>query len=100
MKLADKMMLFSRFLRDNKDHELDLDELLDTEKSYFREQSRYWKDKSLYTKLDSIVNQIKDLSGQYNGTLSSINKKTEQLLRKEELVVLHRDYQRYTEEKR
>tara|TARA_B100001057_G_scaffold460634_1_gene511874 strand:+ start:4812 stop:5732 length:921 start_codon:yes stop_codon:yes gene_type:complete len=100
MKLADKMMLFSRFLRDNKDHELDLDELLGTQKSYFQEQSRYWKDKSLYTKLDSIVNQMKDLSGQYNDTLSSINKKTEQLLRKEELVVLHRDYQRYTEENR
>jgi len=98
MKLADKMMLFSRFLRDNKDHELNLDELLDIQKSYFQEQSRYWKDKSLYTELDNIVNQLKDLNGIYNAKLDSINKKTNELLRKEELVVLRRDYERYATE--
>jgi hypothetical protein len=53
MKLVDKMILFSRFLRNNKDRKLQLDELLASNKEYFQEQSHYWRDKSLYNELDA-----------------------------------------------
>jgi hypothetical protein len=96
MKLVDKMILFSRFLRNNKDHKLELDELLEIRKAYFQEQSHYWKDKSLYNDLDSNLDNLKQISDEYNSILSKINKKIEDLLRKEELVVLRRDYDVYS----
>ena len=100
MKLVDKMILFSRFLRNNKDHKLELDELLEIRKAYFQEQSHYWKDKSLYNDLDSNLDNLKQISDEYNSILSKINEKIGELLRKEELVVLRRDYDTYSTQER
>lgn len=95
MKLVDKLILFSRFLRDNKDHELDLDTLLTTQKEYFKEQSRYWRDKTDYTEIDSVVSEMQTLTARYNDLLRNINQKTNELLRKEELLILRNDYETF-----
>lgn len=100
MRLVDKMILFNRFLRNNKDHEFDLDATIDTKKTFFREQSKYWQDQSLYDELDDICTQLRKLSFRYNDVLHSINKKTSELLRKEELVLLRRDYDTFATENR
>jgi hypothetical protein len=100
MKLVDKMILFSRFLRNNKDRKLQLDELLASNKEYFQEQSRYWRDKSLYNELDSALDNMQRTSSEYNKSLGKVDKKIEELLRKEELVVLRRDYDTYTTQER
>ena len=100
MKLVDKMILFSRFLRNNKDHKLELDELLEIRKAYFQEQSRYWRDTSLYTEIDSALDNLQRISNDYNESLDKVDKKTNELLRKEELVVLRRDYDTYSTQER
>lgn len=100
MKLVDKMILFSRFLRNNKDRKLELDELLTSNKEYFQEQSSFWRDKSLYDELDSLLDNLKHASGEYNKSLDKVDKKINELLREQELVVLRRDYDTYTTQKR
>ena len=96
MKLVDKMILFSRFLRNNKDHKLELDELLEIRKSYFQEQSRYWRDTSLYTEIDSALDNLQRISNDYNESLDKVDKKINELLRQQELIVLRRDYDTYS----
>ena len=100
MKLVDKMILFSRFLRNNKDRKLQLDELLASNKDYFQEQSSYWRDKSLYNELGSALDDMQRTSSEYNNSLDKVDKKINELLREQELVVLRRDYDTYTTQKR
>lgn len=100
MKLVDKMILFSRFLRNNKDRKLQLDELLASNKEYFQEQSRYWRDKSLYNELGSALDDMQRTSSEYNNSLDKVDKKINELLREQELVVLRRDYDTYTTQER
>ena len=100
MKLVDKMILFNRFLANNKDRKLQLDELLANNKAYFQEQSRYWRDKSLYNELDSALDDIQRINDEYNSSLDKVDKKINVLLREQELVVLRRDYDTYTTQKR
>src|SRR5210317_331817 len=100
MKLVDKMILFSRFLRNNKDRKLELDELLASNKEYFQEQSLYWRDKSLYNELDSALADIQRTSSEYNKSLDKVDKKINELLREQELVVLRRDYDTYATQER
>ena len=100
MKLVDKMILFSRFLRGNKDHKLEIDELLEFNKQYFQDQRRFWRDKSLYEEIDSAVNNLQRISHEYNESVDKVNKKINELLREQELVVLRRDYDTYMNEKR
>ena len=95
MKLVDKMILFSRFLRENKKRKLDIDELLHENKSYFTEQSKFWKDKSSYQNIDENLDNLINLSQQYNNTIDQIDTTTSDLLRDSELQVLRRDYDRY-----
>lgn len=95
MKLVDKMILFSRFLRENKKRKLDIDELLHENKSYFTEQSKFWKDKSSYENIDENLDNLINLSQQYNNTIDQIDTTTSNLLRDSELQVLRRDYDRY-----
>lgn len=100
MKLVDKMILFSRFLRNNKDRKLQLDELLASNKDYFQEQSSYWRDKSLYNELGSALDDMQRTSSEYNNSLDKVDKKINELLREQELVVLRRDYDTYTTQER
>ena len=100
MKLVDKMILFNRFLRNNKDRKLQLDELLASNKEYFQEQSRYWRDKSLYNDLDSALDDIQRINDEYNSSLDKVDKKISELLREQELVVLRRDYDTYATQER
>ena len=100
MKLVDKMILFSRFLRNNKDRKLQLDELLASNKEYFQEQSSYWRDKSLYNELGSALDNMQRTSSEYNNSLDKVDKKINELLREQELVVLRRDYDTYTTQER
>ena len=100
MKLVDKMILFSRFLRNNKDRKLQLDELLASNKDYFQEQSSYWRDKSLYNELGSALDDMQRTSSEYNNSLDKVDKKIGELLREQELVVLRRDYDTYTTQER
>jgi len=100
MKLVDKMILFNRFLRNNKDRKLQLDELLASNKEYFQEQSRYWRDKSLYNELDSALDNIQRINDEYNSSLDKVDKKIGELLREQELVVLRRDYDTYATQER
>lgn len=95
MKLVDKMILFSRFLRENDKHRLDLINTLDEHKSYFEEQSKYWRDKSAYEEIDKNLVDLKNLNYVYENNLSQINKKINELLRVEELYVIRRDYDNY-----
>ncbi len=95
MKLVDKMILFSRFLRNNKDRKLKLDEQLTDHKLYFAEQSKYWRDKSLYNELDSALEDMHRINNEFNTKLDNVDKKIEELLRKEEITVLQRDYETY-----
>jgi len=92
MKLVDKMLLFTRFLRENKTHKLQLDELLTRERNYFQAQSRHWRDKSLYSEIDSAVDDMQRLSTEYNQKIDKINEKINTLLREQELLVFRRDY--------
>ena len=100
MKLVDKMILFNRFLRNNKDRKLQLDELLASNKDYFQEQSSYWRDKSLYNELGSALDNMQRTSSEYNNSLDKVDKKINELLREQELVVLRRDYDTYTTQER
>ncbi len=100
MKLVDKMILFSRFLRNNKDRKLELNELLASNKEYFQEQSRYWRDKSLYNELDSALDDMQRINDEYNSSLDKVDKKIGELLREQELVVLRRDYDTYSTQER
>ena len=100
MKLVDKMILFSRFLRNNKDRKLQLDELLASNKEYFQEQSSYWRDKSLYNELDAALDNMQRINDEYNSSLCKVDKKINELLREQELVVLRRDYDTYTTQER
>jgi len=100
MKLVDKMILFNRFLRNNKDRKLQLDELLASNKEYFQEQSRYWRDKSLYNELDSALDNMQRMNDEYNSSLDKVDKKISELLREQELVVLRRDYDTYATQER
>ena len=100
MKLVDKMILFSRFLRNNKDRKLQLDELLASNKEYFQEQSHYWRDKSLYNELDSALDDMQRMNDEYNSSLDKVDKKISELLREQELVVLRRDYDTYATQER
>ena len=100
MKLVDKMILFNRFLRNNKDRKLQLDELLASNKEYFQEQSRYWRDKSLYNELDSVLDDMQRINDEYNSSLDKVDKKISELLREQELVVLRRDYDTYATQER
>ena len=100
MKLVDKMILFSRFLRNNKDRKLQLDELLASNKEYFQEQSHYWRDKSLYNDLDSALDDMQRMNDEYNSSLDKVDKKISELLREQELVVLRRDYDTYATQER
>jgi hypothetical protein len=101
MKLVDKMLLFSRILRDNtEDRKFHLDTWINKQKAHFRSQAKYWRDQSLYDELDDISTEIRKLSFRYNDVLHSINKKTNELLRKEELVLLRKDYDTFATEKR
>lgn len=95
MKLIEKMILFSRFLRENNTHKLDLDKRLEDDISYFKTQSRYWKDKSSYEYLDSTLQQIKSLIEIYNNSISQVDTKVNKLLRQEEVNVIRRDYDNY-----
>jgi len=96
MKLVDKMILFDRFLRSNKERKLQFDDLLSDNKKYFQEQSRYWRDKSLYSELDSALDNMQHISDEYNSSLVNVNEKINKLLREQELAVLRRDYDTYS----
>lgn len=96
MKLVDKMILFSRFLRNNKDHKLDLFELFNTQKEYFQEQSLYWRDKSLYEEINTAIENLQHITKEYNQSVDKVNEKINDLLRKQELIVLRRDYDIYS----
>lgn len=98
MKLVDKMILFSRFLRNNKLRKLEIDELLSDNIDYFQEQSRYWQDKSAYQNIDTILSDILALSDQYNLNLAKLDDKINDLLRQEEVTVIQRDYDIYSKE--
>lgn len=95
MKLVDKMVLFSRFLKDNSDKQLDLDDIIKLRKEQFKEQSRYWKDKTQYENINSTLDNLQSLNDIYNKTLQEIDNKINELIRKEELIVIRHDYDRY-----
>ena len=95
MKLVDKMILFNQFLRENKNHKFDIDEELQRHKDYFKKQSKYWRDKYLYESIDETLDNLIKLSQIYRQSIDKINKNTDELLRKQELIVLRRDYDDY-----
>lgn len=97
MKLVDKMVLFSRFLRENNKHKIDLKDSLENHKAYFDEQSRYWKNKSSYEYIDSTLTHLISLLDIYNTSISQIDKKISDLLRNEEVHVIRRDYDLYNQ---
>ena len=100
MKLVDKMILFSRFLRENKKHKLHLTQTLKDHKSYFSEQSKYWRNRSSYEYIDSTIDNISSLSDIYENTIDQMDSKINELLRKEELIVIERDYKNYEKTER
>ena len=95
MKLVDKMILFSRFLRENTKHKINLDQTLQENKNYFKDQSKYWRDRSTYEYLESTIENLQSLLDIYNNTITSLDSKTNELLRKEEIDLLRRDYDNY-----
>ena len=58
MKLVDKMVLFNRFLRENKNHKFDIDKEIQGHKEYFQEQKRFWKNKTEYEYIDDTLSNI------------------------------------------
>ena len=100
MKLVDKMILFNQFLRENTNHKFDIDQELKRHKDYFQKQSRYWKDKHLYEYIDDTLNNLLSLSQIYRQSIDKINEHTNTLLRKQELIVIARDYQDYENNER
>lgn len=99
MKLVDKMILLTRILKDNKRYTLDIESDLQIQQSYYQDQSRYYKDNRNHKELDSIIQQMRDLKIRHDEILSKINKKSDQLLRDEEVKILRRDYDTFAAQK-
>ena len=100
MKLVDKMVLFNRFLRENKNHKFDIDKEIQENKEYFQEQKRFWKNKTEYDYIDDTLSNIIKLSAIYRQSIDKIDKRINQLLREEELIVIRRDYDDYSNKER
>jgi len=97
MQLIDKLILFNRFLRFNKLHNIDFSATIYQSKAHFTDQSRVWKDKGLYNEIDSLLTNMEETTNKYNHTLSKINDRIETLLRKEEIDIIRRDYDNFEE---
>src|SRR6056300_627368 len=100
MKTVDKMILFNRFLRENKKHKFDLHNQLTLHQEYFNTQSKYWQDKDLYNSIDNTLVTIQDLNKLYSESIDKIDKNIEELLRAQEKLVIERDYITYEETER
>jgi len=94
MKLVDKLILFTKFLKNN-GGKFNMREEIRPRKDYWKEQAELWKDKSLHQEIDHAQAQIVYWAENYNVALDKINAKTRELLREQELVVLKRDYDKF-----
>jgi hypothetical protein len=54
----------------------------------------------LYNELDSALDNIQRINDEYNSSLDKVDKKINELLRKEELILIRRDYDTYTTQER
>lgn len=100
MKTVDKLILFNRFLRENKKHKFDLHNQLTLHQEYFNAQSKYWKNKDLYDTIDNTILNIQDLNKSYNESIDKIDENIEELLRNEEKLIIARDYITYEKTER
>ena len=94
MKLVDKLILFTKFLKNN-GGKFNMREEIKPRKDYWKKQAELWKDKSLHEEIDAIQAAIVMWSERYNDCLDRINTKTKELLREQELIVLRRDYDKF-----
>ena len=95
MKLVDKLILLTRFLKDNKQYDLDIEETLQQHQSYWQDQQRFFKDKRKHERLDSILQQMRDLRVEYHTVLDDLNKHSSNMLREETVDILRRDYLKF-----
>ena len=100
MKLVDKMILFSQFLRENNTHKVDLDNELQYHREHFKKQSKYWKDRNLYEYIDSTLTNIESLSKIYRDSIDKIDERVTNLVREQELLLLRRDYEDFEKNER
>jgi hypothetical protein len=94
MKLVDKLILFTKFLKNN-GGKFNMREEIAPRKDYWKEQAKLWKDKSLHEEIDFAQAMIVYWAENYNVALDKINARTKELLREQELVVLKRDYDKF-----
>ena len=80
MKLVDKLILFTKFLKNN-GGKFNMREEIKPRKDYWKKQAELWKDKSLHEEIDAIQAAIVMWSERYNDCLDRINTKTKELLR-------------------
>lgn len=92
MKLVDKMILLTRILKDNQNYTLDIESDLKVQQSYYQDQKRYFADKSHHDELTNVLAEMQQLKDKHDTILAKINSVSENLLRKEEVNILQRDY--------
>tara|TARA_R110001592_G_scaffold121909_2_gene328171 strand:- start:13028 stop:13948 length:921 start_codon:yes stop_codon:yes gene_type:complete len=97
MKLVDKLILFTKFLKNN-GGKFNLREEIKPRKDYWKDQAELWKDKSLHEEINNIQAAIVMWGERYNDCLDRINAKTKELMREQEVFVLQRDYVRFDTE--
>jgi len=96
MRIVDKMILFNRFLNENEQKRLEIDDhQLQNVTDHYKNQSRYWKNKEKYNELLETISLIRDLKDKQNKIIDEINFNVEELLRKEEVVMMQRDYHKF-----
>lgn len=95
MKLVDKLILLTRFLKDNKLYPLDIESTLQEHQSYWQQQTKFFKDNRKHQKLNDILQQMRDLRLQYDEALDEVNKLSSNLLRTETVEILRRDYNKF-----
>lgn len=95
MKLLEKIILLTRFGRDNKRYPLDIEATLQEHSSYWTEQSKFFKDKQHHESVLHIIEQIEKLRQAYTQEVSKLDQHTSNLLRTETVDILRRDYEKF-----
>lgn len=95
MQSSIKLLLFNRFLEQNKDYNCDIDFELERCNDFFTDQSKFWGNKERHKKIQQTLGEMRELLVEYREAVAEINQASSDMLRKEEQLVIKRDYDRF-----
>mgnify|MGYP003112336490 FL=1 len=98
MKLVEKLIVLQKNVKDNNTLGLfDIRNLLKERYDLFNAQKRLWRNSEDYDKLLKILQDLENLNNEYDKTLEKINNDSNDIIRKEEIGLLQRDYTYFKE---